>query len=91
MQNLNKDFIGVHFDSDKMKEVKREGNSDLVLKAPMPGIITKVYQKAGNRIKKGDSILAMEAMKMELVIKAEFDCKIVKINANENDFVEAGK
>lgn len=25
------------------------------------------------------------------MIKAEFDCKIVKINANENDFVEAGK
>jgi biotin carboxyl carrier protein len=48
----------------------------------MPGIITKVYQKAGNNIKKGDSILAMEAMKMELVIKAEFDCKILKINAN---------
>ena len=48
----------------------------------MPGIITKVYQKAGNTIKKGDSILALEAMKMELVIKAEFDCKILKINAN---------
>jgi biotin carboxyl carrier protein len=30
----------------------------------MPGIITKVYQKPGNLIKKGDSILAMEAMKM---------------------------
>jgi acetyl/propionyl-CoA carboxylase alpha subunit len=42
-----------------MKVVKREGNSDLLLKAPMPGIITKVYQKAGNLIKKGDSILAM--------------------------------
>jgi biotin carboxyl carrier protein len=30
-------------------------------------------------------------MKMELVIKAEFDCTIVKINVNESDFVEAGK
>ena len=64
VQNLNKDFIAVHFDSDKMKEAKREGSSDLLLKAPMPGIITKVYQKPGNVIKKGDSILAMEAMKM---------------------------
>jgi hypothetical protein len=36
-----------------MKEVKKEGISDLVLKSPMPGIITKVYQKAGNIIKKG--------------------------------------
>jgi len=30
----------------------------------MPGIITKVYQKPGAIVKKGDSILAMEAMKM---------------------------
>jgi biotin carboxyl carrier protein len=30
----------------------------------MPGIITKVYQRPGAFIKKGDSILAMEAMKM---------------------------
>jgi biotin carboxyl carrier protein len=29
------------------------------LKSPMPGMITKVYQKAGAKIKKGDSILAM--------------------------------
>lgn len=62
--NNERDFIGVHFDSDKMKEVKREGSSDLVLKAPMPGIITKVYQKPGTIVKKGESILAMEAMKM---------------------------
>jgi biotin carboxyl carrier protein len=30
----------------------------------MPGIITKVYKKTGDSVKKGDSILAMEAMKM---------------------------
>ena len=57
----------------------------------MPGTVTKVYQKVGAVLKKGDSILAMEAMKMQLVIKAEFDCKIAKINVGENDFVEAGK
>jgi len=64
VQNLNKDFIGVHFDSDKIKEVKREGKNELLFRAPMPGIITKVYQKPGAIVKKGDSILAMEAMKM---------------------------
>jgi biotin carboxyl carrier protein len=30
----------------------------------MPGTVTKVYQKVGAVLKKGDSILAMEAMKM---------------------------
>lgn len=57
----------------------------------MPGTVTKLYHKAGTVVKKGDSLLAMQAMKMELVIKAEFDCKIAKINVGENEFVEAGK
>jgi biotin carboxyl carrier protein len=30
-------------------------------------------------------------MKMELVLKAEFDCRVVSISAAENTFVEAGK
>jgi 3-methylcrotonyl-CoA carboxylase alpha subunit len=57
----------------------------------MPGTVTKVYKKAGEMAKKGESIVAMEAMKMELVIKAQFDCKIVKVNVAEGDFVEAAK
>ena len=57
----------------------------------MPGTVTKVYRKAGEQVKKGESIVAMEAMKMELVIRAQFDCKIVKLNVSENAFVEAGK
>jgi biotin carboxyl carrier protein len=43
----------VHFASDDMKEVTREGSSDLLIKSPMPGIITKVYKKAGDKVKKG--------------------------------------
>lgn len=57
----------------------------------MPGIVTKIYHQPGDKVKKGQSILVMEAMKMELVIKSEFDCTIVKINVKENDFVEMGK
>lgn len=57
----------------------------------MPGTVTKIYKKVGDKVKKGESILAMEAMKMELVIKAQFDCVIVKLNVAENEFVEASK
>lgn len=57
----------------------------------MPGTVTKLFKKAGEIAKKGESIVAMEAMKMELVIKAQFDCKIVKVNVADGDFVEAGK
>lgn len=89
--NSSGDFIEFKFESDQMKEVTRQGSSELSLKSPMPGIITKVYKKTGDSVKKGDSILAMEAMKMQLVIKAEFDCTIETLLVAENDFVEAGK
>lgn len=57
----------------------------------MPGTVTKIYKKPGDTLHKGDSILAMEAMKMELVIKAESTCKVVKIFVGEGEFVEAGQ
>lgn len=56
----------------------------------MPGTVTKVHRKVGDLVKKGESVLAMEAMKMELVLKADYNCRVVKINVKENDFVEAG-
>jgi biotin carboxyl carrier protein len=50
----------------------------------MPGTITKVFRKVGDIVKKGESVVAMEAMKMELVIKADRDSKVVKINVGDN-------
>jgi len=37
---------------------------DKALRSPMPGTVTKVSRKVGDVVKKGESILAMEAMKM---------------------------
>ena len=39
--------------------------------APMPGMIGTVAVRAGQRVAKGDTLLTLEAMKMELAIKAE--------------------
>lgn len=68
-----------------------EGKGDNVVKAVMPGTITKVFKKVGDAVKKGDPILAMESMKMETVVKAAFDGKVVKLLVGEKDFVEAGQ
>ena len=63
---------------------------DKALRSPMPGTVTKVNRKVGDVVKKGESILAMEAMKMQLVLKADYNCKVLKVNVKENDFIEAG-
>lgn len=50
------------------------------IKAPMPGLIINVSVNVGDEIKKGDTLLILEAMKMENVIKSPRDGKIKKVN-----------
>ncbi len=57
--------------------------------APMPGRIVLVKTKAGDTVNKGDTLLMMEAMKMELTLRAPRDGVIEHIDATIGDFVEA--
>lgn len=56
------------------------------LKAPMPGLIVDIKVKVGDTVKKGDTILILEAMKMENVLKAagEGTVKAIKISPKQN-------
>ena len=55
------------------------------------GKVWKVVQKAGAQVKRGDSIVILEAMKMEIPVVAAEDGKIADICVNEGDPVEAGQ
>ncbi|HEX7342572.1 MAG TPA: acetyl/propionyl/methylcrotonyl-CoA carboxylase subunit alpha [Rhodanobacteraceae bacterium] len=57
--------------------------------APMPGRIVLVKATAGNMVEEGQEIIIMEAMKMELALKAPRAGTIKELNANAGDFVEA--
>ncbi len=59
-----------------------------LLKAPMPGLIINVSVNAGDEVKKGDTLLILEAMKMENVIKSPRDGKIKKVNVELRKAVE---
>ena len=56
------------------------------IKAPMPGLIIDLKVKAGDTVKQGDTLLILEAMKMENIIKSpgEGIVKSVKINKGES-------
>lgn len=43
------------------------------VKAPLPGVVTKILVQVGQAVKKGDVVLVLEAMKMENNITAECD------------------
>ena len=61
------------------------------LKAPMPGMVLKILVEEKQEIKKGDSVLILEAMKMENVIKSAGDGKIKTLKVKAGDKVEKGQ
>lgn len=60
------------------------------VRAQMPGKIVKIHVKVGDQVTKGQSLLVMEAMKMENEIKATQTGVVEKINVSEGQAVESG-
>ena len=58
------------------------------IKAPMPGLVLEVLVKEGDTVAKGDSVLILEAMKMENVIKAEGDAVVKRVTVKQGAAVE---
>lgn len=58
--------------------------------APMPGLIVSLKKKAGDEVKIGDSLLTLEAMKMENDLRSPASGTIKKVNYKEGENVEKG-
>lgn len=60
------------------------------VKAPLPGVVTKILVKEGQAVKKGEVVLVLEAMKMENNITAEADGTVSGICVSAGDSVMEG-
>lgn len=60
------------------------------LEAPMPGVITKVMVVVGDDVTKGQPLLALEAMKMEHVIRAPHAGRVKTVSASPGQMVQSG-
>ncbi len=58
--------------------------------APLPGVVLSIPVKVGDTVKAADTVLVLEAMKMENAIHAGRDGKIASINVNPSDSVLEG-
>ena len=58
--------------------------------SPLPGVILEVSVKEGDIVKKGQKLMVLEAMKMENVIEASTDGKIISTKVNKGDSVLEG-
>ncbi len=73
-----------------INEAKISSNNKVDIKAPMPGLILKIKKKAGEVINQGESILILEAMKMENDLRAPVSGSIIEIYVTEGNAVEKG-
>ncbi|HOY16153.1 MAG TPA: acetyl-CoA carboxylase biotin carboxyl carrier protein subunit [Haliscomenobacter sp.] len=53
------------------------------VKAPMPGLVLEVMVEPGQKIEKGDTLLILEAMKMENVLKSPGDGVVKKVKVEK--------
>jgi acetyl-CoA carboxylase biotin carboxylase subunit len=60
------------------------------VRAPMPGKVTAVAVKAGDQVAKGQTLLTLEAMKMEYALTAPFDGKVASLAAEVGAQVAEG-
>ena len=60
------------------------------VKSPLPGVILDIKVNVGDTVKKGQTIIILEAMKMENNINADKDGKITAINVGKGDSVLEG-
>lgn len=58
--------------------------------APLPGTINEIKVKVGDKVNTGDTVIVLEAMKMQNNIDAETSGTITSINVNKGDAVMEG-
>ena len=61
------------------------------IKAPMPGLVLKVFVAEGSAVQKGDNLFVLEAMKMENIIKSPADVIVKTVRIKPGDKVEKGQ
>jgi len=68
----------------------KSGGGSGSVKSPLPGIIIDVKVNVGDEVKRGDTVIVLEAMKMENTIAATQDGKIAEIKVAKGDSVLEG-
>lgn len=76
-------------------EVQRQGRRRATthegsLSAPMPATVIRVNSTAGAAVRRGDTLIVLEAMKMELPVRAPADGTVKAVHCREGQLVQPG-
>ena len=83
---------GEVFRLDVVKEGARRKSAGHhgTLTAPMPATVVRVQVSPGDIVKRGDTLIILEAMKMELPVRAPADGTVATVNCRPGDLVQPG-
>jgi len=68
--------------------VRRRAAAAHSLTAPMPATVIKVLVTPGSLVKHGDTVIVLEAMKMELPVRAPADATVTAVHCREGELVQ---
>jgi acetyl/propionyl-CoA carboxylase alpha subunit len=89
--------IWLHFDGRSYYVEKRAGSAvargaavsgERTLRAPMPGQVRQVLVQEGQAVKAGETLVLLEAMKMEIRIQSPGDGKVARVAVKQGQSVE---
>jgi biotin carboxyl carrier protein len=92
--HLDGDYFPVRVEDEQTRELRAlvehstQTSGEQKVCAPIPGLITKIKVNEGDIIKERDSLVILEAMKMENEIKADSSGTVIKILVDEGMPVE---
>jgi propionyl-CoA carboxylase alpha chain len=70
---------------DAMMPEKKAADTSKTLRCPMPGLVVSINVAAGQKVRAGEALAVVEAMKMENVLRAERDGTVKEMKAKAGD------
>ncbi|MFP4478634.1 MAG: biotin/lipoyl-containing protein [Candidatus Izemoplasmatales bacterium] len=89
LESVEEKEESIQSESKDNQSTTKKSVSGKTIKSPMQGTVQRILVKPGQNIKKGESVLILEAMKMENDITAEKDYKVVDVLVKEGDNVDS--
>jgi len=77
------------FRQDRARRPSERASAHLALTAPMPATVVRIHVKPGDTVTKGQVLMLLEAMKMELPIRAPGDGVVSAVHGREGQLVDA--
>ena len=79
------------FDDERAaRQPRRAAAGHQSLSAPMPATVLKVHVAAGSVVHQGDTLVILEAMKMELPIRSTGEAVVKAVHCREGELVQSG-